>query len=235
MNEIFSRTELLIGSESVERLKNCRVALFGLGGVGGIAAEALARSGVGTIHLIDSDEVSLSNANRQVIATTFSVGKKKTDVLKERLFSIFPSIKIFTHDIFFLPDDKTLNFCDFDFVIDAVDTVTAKIEIALRAKKAGVPIISVMGTGNKLDPTKVVLGDLFETNNCPLCKVMRRELRKREIDSLPVVYSKELPHPCKKEFSKNGKQIPSSMMFVPATAGLSAAYFAVKTLLNLDD
>ncbi len=234
MEEFYKRTAMLIGEEGAERLKKSRVAVFGLGGVGGIAAEALARSGVGHLTLIDCDEVSPSNLNRQIIATKESLGKQKTEAAALRILAASPTVKLETKNIFFLPDgEERIDFSELDFIIDAVDTVTAKIEIVMQAREAGVPMVSVMGTGNKLDPTKVRLGELFETSYCPLCKVMRRELKKRGVNSLNVVYSSEQPiTPCSLEFTKSGKAIPGSMMFVPAAAGLTAAYFAVKALIK---
>ncbi len=192
MTDQFSRTELLIGKEGMERLKNAKVAVFGIGGVGGYAAEALARSGVGSLVLIDDDKVCLSNINRQIIATHKTVGRYKVDVMQERILDINPEAQVETHRCFFLPENADdFDFSQYTYVIDAVDTVTAKLEIITRAQKSGVPVISCMGAGNKLDPTKFQVADIYETTVCPLARVMRRECKKRGIEQLKVVYSTE--------------------------------------------
>ena len=187
----FSRTELLLGKEAIKKLAASRVAVFGVGGVGGYVAEALARSGVGTIDLIDSDQVSLTNLNRQIIALHSTVGRYKTEVMKERILDINPDAAVHTHNCFFLPETKNeFDFSEYSYVVDAVDTVTAKIELVMEAQKAGTPIISSMGAGNKLDPTAFEVADIYKTSVCPLAKVMRRELKKRGVKKLKVVYSK---------------------------------------------
>lgn len=188
----FSRTELLYGKEAMERLANARVAIFGLGGVGSYTAEALARSGVGTFDLIDDDKVCLTNLNRQIIATRKTVGKQKVEVMRDRILEINPHARIHLHNCFYLPDQRDLiDFASCTYVVDAVDTVTAKIDIVMAAKEAGVPVISAMGAGNKIHPELFEVADIYETSVCPLAKVMRRELKKRKVDSLKVVYSKE--------------------------------------------
>lgn len=225
MSERFSRTELLIGKENVERLGRARVAVFGVGGVGGYAVEALVRSGVGTLDLIDADVVSLSNVNRQIIATEKTVGRAKVDVAKERALEINPDIKVNTYKIFYLPETAgQFDFTLYDYVVDAIDTVTGKLGLIMQAKEAGVPAISCMGAGNKLDAAAFRVEDIYKTSVCPLAKVMRRELKKRGVKDLKVVYSKEEP-------VKKGHQIPGSIAFVPPAAGLILAGEVVKDLL----
>lgn len=225
MSERFSRTELLIGKENVERLGRARVAVFGVGGVGGYAVEALVRSGVGTLDLIDADVVSLSNVNRQIIATEKTVGRAKVDVAKERVLEINPDIKVNTYKIFYLPETAgQFDFTLYDYVVDAIDTVTGKLGLIMQAKEAGVPVISCMGAGNKLDAAAFRVEDIYKTSVCPLAKVMRRELKKRGVKDLKVVYSKEEP-------VKKGNQIPGSIAFVPPAAGLILAGEVVKDLL----
>ena len=190
----FSRTELLIGKEGMERLSNSRVAVFGVGGVGGYTVEALARSGIGELDLIDNDQVALTNLNRQIIATTKTLGRDKVDVAKERVMEINPSAKVNIYKKFYLPETKEeFDFTKYDYVVDAIDTVSGKIALVEQAKEAGVPIISSMGAGNKLDPTAFRVADIYKTSVCPLAKVMRRELKKRGIRKLKVVYSEEMP------------------------------------------
>lgn len=192
MKEELVRTAMLLGEDGVETLEKKRVALFGIGGVGGHAAEALARSGVGALDLIDSDVVSLSNLNRQIIATHDTVGRKKTEVMRERILSINPDCAVVCRDTFYLPEKRgEFPFREYDYIVDAVDTVTAKIDLAAAAQEYGIPIISSMGTGNKLDPSRLEIADIYETSVCPLAKVMRRELKKRGIRKLTVVYSRE--------------------------------------------
>ena len=192
--EQFARTEKLLGKEAVQRLYSARVAVFGIGGVGGYAVEALARSGVGALDLVDSDTVCESNLNRQIIALHSTIGRSKTEVMRERIFDINPQINVNVYDCFFLPQNAgEFPFSEYDYVVDAVDTVTAKLELILRAKEAGVPIISCMGAGNKLDPTQFRVADIYQTKICPLAKVMRRELKKRGVEQLKVVYSEEEP------------------------------------------
>ncbi len=234
MDERFEREALLLGKDAVERLAASRVALFGVGGVGSYAAEALARAGVGELVLVDSDVVSRSNINRQLCALESTVGRPKVEVIAERLREINPSIKVVCRQEFFLPENAHLfDFSSYDYVIDAIDTVAGKIAIAEAATGVGTPIISCMGTGNKLDPTAFRVTDLAKTSGCPLARVMRRELKKRGISHLPVVYSEELPIeiPAHKN-PETGKQVPASISFVPPVAGLIAAGEAVKRLVR---
>lgn len=237
MNEIFSRTESLLGKDAISKLQNSRVALFGLGGVGGFALESLVRSGVGHIDIFDFDTISPSNINRQIIATSENIGEKKTEAARLRAKEISPDTEITVHDMFYLPENAdSIDISYFDVVIDAVDTVTAKLEIIARAKKVKVPVISCMGTGNKTDITRLKVGDLFSTSSCPLARVMRKELRSRGIDSLKVVWSDEEPR-----FSedtgdlKGNRPAPASAIFVPAAAGLLLAKEAIYMLLAEDN
>lgn len=224
--EQFSRTELLLGEEAMEILKNARVAVFGIGGVGGYVTEALARSGVGALDLTDKDRVCLSNLNRQIIATHKSIGKYKTEVMRERILDINPEAEVRTHECFYLPETKgEFDFSSYSYVVDAVDTVTAKLSLAEEAKAAGVPMISSMGAGNKLDPFLFETADIYETSVCPLARVMRRELRKRGIDHLKVVYSKEAPLRPLREADG-----PGSTAFVPSVAGLLIASEVIRDL-----
>ena len=237
MDRRFEREALLLGEEAVECLNRSRVALFGLGGVGSFAAEALARSGVGEIELIDSDVVSLTNINRQLCALEDTVGRPKVEVVAERLRKINPAIRLTCRQEFFLPETAdTFDFSSYDYVIDAIDTVSGKIAIAEKATLSGVPMISCMGTGNKSDPTAFQVTDLSKTDTCPLARVMRRELKKRGILHLTVVYSRETPMtPVREAETENGKGIPGSLAFVPPVAGLIAASEAVKTLIGTSD
>ena len=237
MNEIFSRTEALLGKEALSKLQNSQVALFGLGGVGGFALEGLVRSGVGHIDIFDFDTISPSNLNRQIVATSKNMGEKKTEAAFLRAKEISPDTEILVHDMFYLPENAdSVDISNFDVIIDAVDTVTAKLEIISRAKKADIPVISCMGTGNKIDITKLKVGDLFSTRGCPLARVMRKELRARGVDSLQVVWSDEEP-----KFSedtgdlKGNRPVPSSAIFVPAAAGLLLAKEAISMLLAEDN
>ena len=236
--EQFSRTELLIGEEALEKLKHSRVAVFGVGGVGGYVVEALARSGVGALDLIDNDCVDISNINRQIIATMDAIGKPKVDVAKERVLKINPNMTVHTHQMFYLPEtEDKFDFTEYDYVVDAIDTVSGKIALVMQAKEAGTPIICAMGAGNKLDPTAFEVTDIYKTTVCPLAKVMRRELKKRGIKKLKVVYSKEQPISPKKtdqeEFMKSGKrQIPGSIAFVPSVVGLIIAGEVIKDLIK---
>ena len=232
--ERFERQSLIIGEEATNRLSEKKVALFGVGGVGSYAAEALARCGVGTVELIDSDCVSLSNVNRQLCALDSTVGLPKVDVVAARMKDINPSITVIPRKEFFLPENAdSFDFSSYDFVIDAIDTVSAKVEIALRCSSLGVPMISSMGTGNKLDPSALCISDLSKTSGCPLARVMRRELKKRGILHMPVVYSKEEPlRPINSPTLENGKPIPGSISFVPSVAGLLAASVAIKELIK---
>ncbi len=235
--ERFERTERLLGAEAMERLRASHVAVFGIGGVGGFAAEALARSGIGAITLVDSDTVSITNINRQIIATEKSIGRYKTDVMKERIADINPQCAVTVHRCFFLPETADgFDFTDYSYVADAVDTVTAKIALILACKAAETPIISSMGAGNKLDPTAFEVTDLYKTSVCPLAKVMRRELKARNVEHLKVVYSKEPPlRPIRggEEAAVPGKKaVPGSVSFVPSAAGLIMAGEIVKDLIN---
>lgn len=234
MKENFERSAMLLGVEQVEQLANKRVAIFGVGGVGGYVAEALARTGIGAFDLIDHDTVSVTNINRQIIATMDTVGKNKAEAMKERIHSIHPEAKVKVHDCFFLPENADeFDFDKYDYVVDAVDTVTAKLEIVERAKKAGVPVISAMGAGNKLDPTKFVVTDISKTSVCPLAKVMRRELKKRNITDVKVVYSTEEAMTPLFEPPAEGetrKKAPGSVAFVPSVAGLIVASEVIKDL-----
>ncbi len=226
MNEIYQRTESLIGARALERLKNAHVAVFGLGGVGGYAVEALARAGVGSLTLIDNDTVNQSNINRQIIALSSTVGLKKTDAFKSRIVDINPELTVFTRDIFFLPESKNeIDFSAFDYVIDAIDTVSGKIAIIEECKRTDVPVISSMGTGNKLDPTAFRITDISKTSVCPLARVMRYELKKRGISKLKVLYSTEEP-------VKKGNRTPASISFVPSVAGLLIAGEVIKDIIK---
>ncbi|MCI8773702.1 MAG: tRNA threonylcarbamoyladenosine dehydratase [Lachnospiraceae bacterium] len=232
MPEQFSRTELLLGQEAMDRLRQSRVAVFGIGGVGGHVVEALARAGIGYLDLIDHDKVSMSNINRQIIATFDTVGMDKVDVMKERILSINPDARVETHRCFYLPENADMfDLLQYSYVVDAIDTVTAKIELVLRAKEAGVPVISCMGTGNKLNPMQLEIADIYQTSVCPLAKVMRRELRKRNVEKLKVLYSKE--EPIKNYLSMQGRAIPGSVSFVPSAAGLIIASEVVKELSGI--
>ena len=239
MSKKFDRTKRLLGSEAMDKLKSARVAVFGIGGVGGHAADALVRSGIGAIDIIDSDEVAESNINRQLIATTKTVGRKKVEVMKEHLLEINPDVKVTNFDCFFLPETKNeFDFTQYDYVIDAVDTVTAKLALVESCKKAGVPIISSMGAGNKLNPTAFEVADIYKTSVCPLAKVMRRELKKRNIKHLKVVYSKEEPlEPIEDESfesdeSRTRRATPGSIAFVPSVAGLILAGEVIKDIAS---
>lgn len=231
----FSRTQMLIGEEALECLRKSKVAVFGIGGVGGYVVEALARSGVGNFELTDNDTVSLSNLNRQIIATRNTVGQYKTDVMKERILSINPEAEVSVHRCFYLPETADeFDFKSYSYVVDAVDTVTAKIDIIIRAKSAGVPVISSMGAGNKLDPTCFKVADIYETQMCPLARVMRREMRKRDVESLKVVYStEEAAVPVENDGCEDGGRTPGSIAFVPSVAGLIVAGEVVRDLIGL--
>ena len=234
MKEQFSRMENMMGTAALERLQRSCVAVFGIGGVGGYAVEALARSGVGRLVLVDKDVVSISNLNRQLVATYSSIGKPKVEAMKARIRDINPDCQVDTYESFYLPENKdTFDFTQYDYVIDAVDTVTAKIQLVLQAQEAGVPIISSMGTGTKLDPSRLQVADIYKTNVCPLAKVMRHELKKRNVKKLKVVYSDELPMESKCYDETIGKAIPGSMVFVPGAAGLLLASVVVKELMRV--
>ena len=234
MSKRFERQSMLLGEEATATLSQKKVALFGVGGVGSYAAEALARCGVGRIELIDSDTVSESNINRQLCALTSTVGLPKVSVVAARLRDINPDIQVSERMEFFLPENAdTFDFSSYDYVIDAIDTVSAKIELALRCKKMNIPLISSMGTGNKLDPTAIRVSDLSKTEGCPLARVMRRELKARGITHLKVVWSPEPPiSPAVSLYSDNGKPIPASIAFVPSVAGLIAAGEAIKDMIK---
>lgn len=241
----FSRTELLLGKESMERLKNARVAVFGVGGVGGFTVEALARSGVGTLDLIDDDKVCFSNLNRQIIATHKTIGRLKVEVAKERVLEINPDAVVNIYSTFYLPETAgQFDFTQYDYVVDAIDTVSGKLMLVEQAKAAGVPIISSMGAGNKLDPTAFKVTDIYKTNVCPLAKVMRRELKKRGIDKLKVVYSEEMPLTPLEEDDEvafapedsthtKRRQTPGSTAFVPSVVGLIIAGEVIKDICAL--
>lgn len=236
MKEIFSRSALLLGEEGIEKLNKSKVAVFGVGGVGGYVAEALARSGVGHFVLVDNDDVSITNINRQIIATTKTVGRDKVEVMRERILEINPEADVEIRKCFYLPENAdTFDFSNYSYVVDAVDTVTAKLEIIVRAKEADVPVISSMGAGNKLDPTKFEVADIYKTSVCPLAKVMRHECKKRGIKKLKVVYSKEesmKPIMTSNEEIPEGKRaIPGSVAFVPSVAGLIIAGEVVKDIV----
>lgn len=233
--EEFSRTELLIKKEGIETLQKSTVAVFGVGGVGGFVVEALVRAGVGTIHIIDHDTVSISNLNRQIIATHQTIDQKKVEVMKERILSINPCCNVQTYDDFFLPETVDhFPFDAFDYIVDAVDTVTAKIKLVEIAQEKEIPIISSMGTGNKLDPTKLEVTDIYKTSICPLARVMRRELKKRKIKSLKVVYSTEKPIETEAPVDpETHKKTPGSISFVPSCAGLIIASVVVRDLLHI--
>ena len=228
IGETFSRTERLLGEAAMKRLSASRVAVFGIGGVGGYVAEALARSGVGALDLFDNDTVSESNLNRQIIALRSTVGQYKVDVMRDRIADICPNTKVIPHRCFYMPENAAeYPFDGYDFVVDAVDTVTAKLTIIEQANRAGVPVISCMGTGNKVDPSRLVLTDISKTSVCPLARVMRKELRDRGIAHLTVVYSTESP--------RVSERPPASIMYVPASAGLLIASHVVNTLTEKKD
>lgn len=230
MDGIFERTERLIGKDALSLLKKAHVAVFGIGGVGGAAAEALVRGGVGSLSLFDGDKVSISNINRQFFATVNTVGMPKTAAAKERLKTLNPDASIIEKNFFYTPETAdSVDLSQFDYIIDAVDMVTAKIELAIRANAAGVPIISCMGTGNKLDPTAFEVSDIFKTSVCPLCRVMRKELKDRGIKGLKVVYSKEPPI---KPKGTDDARTPASISFVPSVAGMILAGEVIKDLIK---
>ncbi len=237
LRDQFSRTELLLGKEALETLAHSRVAVFGLGGVGSFAAEALVRSGIGALELIDNDRVAVSNLNRQLIATTKTIGRDKVDVMRERALEINPEIQITARKVFYLPQTADqFDFTAYSYVVDAVDTVTAKLALVQAAQEAGTPIISSMGAGNKLNPAAFEVADISETSVCPLAKVMRRELKKRGIEHLKVVYSKEKPtRPAAASAQETGprRTTPGSVSFVPSVAGLILAGEVVRDLIGV--
>ena len=264
MENQFSRTELLLGKENMEKLAAARVCIFGIGGVGGYVAEALARSGVGHLELVDNDIVCLSNLNRQIIATHRTVGQYKVDVMRERILSINPAAEVVVHKCFYLPGNREqFDFTKFDYVVDAIDTVAGKISLVLQAEASGTPIISSMGAGNKLDPAAFRVADIYQTSVCPLAKVMRKELKKRGVKKLKVVYSKELPmfrqnekadtdpdlrrcpeeeqnltvlseNETEKLSTSSRRSIPGSIAFVPSVVGLIIAGEVVKDLTGIN-
>ena len=256
MEDMFSRTELLIGKENIEKLQKSKVAVFGIGGVGSYVVEGLARAGIGNFILVDSDDVSISNLNRQIIATTKTIGKPKVEVAKDRILEINPNANVTTYKEFYMPDNRVPFENDISYIVDAIDTVTAKIDLIEEAEKLKIPIISSMGTGNKLDPTKFEVTDIYKTSVCPLAKVMRKELRDRGIKKLKVVYSKEEPIKIKdrdnfekdRELYKNeveaegnaekknyisNSHVPGSISFVPSVAGLIIAGEVIKDIINV--
>ena len=231
MDELFSRTTALLGEDALIKLQQAKVAVFGLGGVGGQVAESLARAGVGTLVLIDHDVVSVSNINRQVIALKSTVGKKKTAIMGRRIKDINPDCTVIEKDLFFLPDcEETVITSDMAYVADCIDTVSGKLEIISQAQALSVPVISALGTGNKLCPEQLRIGDIAETEVCPLARVMRRELKKRDIHHLPVVWSPEVPQPTK--LFEDGKPIPGSVSFVPPAAGLLMASKIIRDIIE---
>lgn len=238
MTEAFSRSALLLGEAAIEKLKQARVAVFGIGGVGGHAAEALARSGVGTLHLIDNDTVSPSNLNRQLVALHSTLGQYKADVMAARIRDISPCCTVYSHKLFFLPETAdAFDFTAVDYVVDAIDTVSGKVQLAVSSRAAGVPIISAMGAGNKLDPTRFEVAPLEKTSVCPLARVMRRELKARGITGVKVVYSKEEPTMPQSGVDTDGvhesrRATPGSLPFVPAAAGLTLASAVVYDLIG---
>lgn len=225
MSDRFSRTELILGRENLEKLWNSRVAVFGIGGVGSYTAEALARAGIGALDLIDRDVVDVTNINRQLIASQSTIGRAKVEVMKERILDMDPAVRVTAHKCFFLPDTE-FSLTHYDYIVDAIDTVSAKIELIVRAKREGIPVISSMGTGNKLDPTAFEVERIEKTSVCPLAKVMRRELKKRGISGVKVVYSKEEP------VRQIERGVPASVSFVPPVAGMILAGEVIKDLIK---
>lgn len=241
MTDRFARLEMIAGKDAMAILKKSRVAVFGIGGVGSYAAEGLARSGIGTLALIDHDTVDITNLNRQIIALESTLGRAKVDAAKERLMEINPEITVHTFQKFYLPEDRDwFDFTSYDYIIDAIDTVTAKIDLILEAQRAGVPIISSMGTGNRMDPTKIGITDVYRTAGDPLAKIMRHELKKRGVRKLTVCTSAELPlkpireeEAYQNEMSRSGRRgLPGSSPFVPPAAGLAIASYVVRQLIR---
>lgn len=238
MQNQFSRTELLIGKEGIEKLQKAKVAIFGIGGVGSYVVEALVRAGVQKFVLVDNDEICVSNLNRQIIATTKTIGKPKVEVARDRILEINPEAKVEIYQEFFMPETKGILDETIDYIVDSIDTVTAKIELVLRAEKLNIPIISSMGTGNKLDATKFEVTDIYKTSVCPLAKVMRKELKTRGVNKLKVVYSKE--EPIKPDIAKlmgeeeTKKRIPGSISYVPSASGLIIAGEVIKDIIASD-
>ena len=233
MSEQFSRTEMLIGREAVEKLQKSRVAVFGIGGVGSYVVEALARAGVGAIDLIDSDNVCESNINRQIIALHSTIGRPKVVAAAERIRDIQPQCKITCHNCFVLPENiKDFDLAAYDYIVDAIDTVSAKLALAVTGEQLGVPVISSMGTGNKLDPTKFAVTDIYKTSACPLARVMRTELKKRGVKKLKVLFSTEMPVKVEPVSEEHRRAIPASISFVPSVAGLIIAGEVIKDLIK---
>jgi UBA/THIF-type NAD/FAD binding protein len=232
-NKMFSRFELLVGEDNIQKLNQAHVIVFGVGGVGGYVVEALVRSGIGHITIVDNDVISLSNLNRQIIATQETIGQKKVDVMKKRILSIHPECDVTTLDMFYLPETADqIDLSQYDYVIDAIDTITSKIELAVRCDQK-IPLISSMGTGNKMNPALLQVSDIYKTSVCPLAKVMRRELKKRRVKHLKVVYSQELPmKPYASDEITHKRVIPGSTSFVPSSAGLLIASEVIKDLLK---
>lgn len=230
---MFSRFELLVGEDNIQKLNQAHVIVFGVGGVGGYVVEALVRSGIGHITIVDNDVISLSNLNRQIIATQETIGQKKVDVMKKRILSIHPECDVTTLDMFYLPETADqIDLSQYDYVVDAIDTITSKIELAVRCDQK-IPLISSMGTGNKMNPALLQVSDIYKTSVCPLAKVMRRELKKRRVKHLKVVYSQELPmKPFASDEITHKRSIPGSTAFVPSSAGLLIASEVVKDLLK---
>ena len=227
VDERFSRATRVIGEDKMRSIQKSSVIVFGLGGVGGAAAESLVRAGVGTIGIVDKDVVDITNINRQIIATDETVGIKKTQVAKDRLLSINPNLKVDVYDMFYLPENADeIDLSQYDFVVDCIDNVTAKLELVVRAQKAGVPVISSMGTGNKLHPEMLEIADIKKTSVCPLARVMRRELKKRGVEKLTVVYSKEEP-------VKTDSSVPGSMSFTPPVAGHLISSYVIRTIADI--
>lgn len=232
MKDMYSRTQMLIGDKALEKLKSSHVIVFGVGGVGGYVIEALARSFVGAITVVDNDTVSISNINRQILATQETVGRFKVDVAKERILSINPLCKVHTRNTFFLPENSSeFDFAQYDYIVDAIDTVSAKLELAKIAQDKKIPLISSMGTGNKLHPEMLELSDIYKTSVCPLARAMRNLCKRNGIKKLKVVYSKEEPTSVEKVI-ENGKPVPASSAFVPASAGLIIASAVVNELIG---
>lgn len=238
MQNQFVRTELMLGTDNVQKLKNSKVAIFGIGGVGSFVAEGLARAGVSNLILVDNDSIDITNLNRQIHALHSTIGKDKVDVMKQRILDINPNANVVTYKSFYMPENKEVNLDGVTYIVDAIDTVTAKIELVINAKSLNIPIISAMGTGNKLDPTKFEITDISKTSVCPLAKVMRKELKKRGINNLKVLYSKEEPirhdenvlKACLEESQK--RQVPASISFVPSVAGLIIAGEVIKDIIK---
>ena len=231
----FSRTELLIGHDGLDKLSKSRVAVFGIGGVGGYVVEALVRSGIGSIDLIDNDKVALTNLNRQIIATHKTIGQYKVDAAEARILDINPGVNVVKHYLFYTPENAdSIDFSQFDYVVDAIDTVVGKLEIITRAKKAGIPVISSMGAGNKMHPEKFEIADISKTSVCPLAKVIRQELKKRGIKGVKVVYSKEAPIKPQTEIEEETakRYIPGSNAFVPSAVGLIIAGKVIRDLIS---